>query len=139
MLWGTFFDYASYTSAIVWMALFGYPLIKASFKRWVERCRGAKAPSVNHQYNDQLNILMREYPEVPVTWFIALFLVSFTIIIALLANGYMFIPIWTYFIAMATGAIVVVVSPASPSKFRAMLTYFDSLWDGFTRYLIFNW
>jgi len=123
MLWGTFFDYASYTSAIVWMALFGYPLIKASFKRWSERFRGGRVQSVNHQYGDQLNILMREYPEVPITWFIALFMASFLIIITLLANGYMFIPIWTYFIAMATGAVVVVVSPAIKLVFCEILTY----------------
>ncbi|TVY62700.1 Oligopeptide transporter, partial [Lachnellula suecica] len=107
-LWGMFFDYASYTSALVWMGLFGYPLIKASFRRWRERCRDGKKPSVNHQYNDQLNILMRAYPEVPLSWFVLLFMASFAIIITLLAKGYMFIPIWTYFIAMATGAIVVV-------------------------------
>lgn len=110
LLWALFFDYASYTSAIVWMLLFGYPLIKASAQRWGERRRGEKKPSVNHEYNDQLNVLMRSYSEVPVSWYLVLFIASFTIIITLLANGYMFIPLWTYFVAMATGAIVVVVS-----------------------------
>lgn len=105
-----FFDYASYTSAIVWMLLFGYPLIKSSILRWRERARDGKKPSVNHQYSDQLNVLMRAYPEVPLGWYMILFMASFVIIITLLIKGYMFIPIWTYFIAMATGAIVVVVS-----------------------------
>ncbi|TVY32513.1 Oligopeptide transporter [Lachnellula subtilissima] len=108
LLWALFFDYASYTSAIVWMALFGYPLLKSSIQRWRERRSGEKKPSVNHQYNDQLNILMRSYSEVPVSWYLVLFIASFTIIITLLANGYMFIPLWTCFVAMMTGAIVVV-------------------------------
>jgi len=52
--------------------------------------------------------LMRSYEEVPLWWFIALFLCSFTIIITILASGHLYIPIWTYFVALATGAVVVI-------------------------------
>lgn len=104
-----FFDYASYTSVMVWMLLFGYPHLKATFARFVERWKSRGKKSVNDQYTDPLNVLMRSYEEVPLWWYIALFLASFAIIVTILASGYLYIPIWTYFIALATGAVVVIV------------------------------
>ena len=109
-LWGMFFDYASYTSVMVWMALFGYPHIKATIAKFMERWRSRGKKSVYEQYTDPLNVIMRSYEEVPLWWYIALFLVSFVIVITLLACGFLYIPIWTYFIALLTGAVVVVVS-----------------------------
>ena len=106
LLWGMFFDYASYTSALVWMLLFGYPQIKSIIGKYRERRRTGE--SVNNQYRDQLNVLMRSYKEVPVWWFYVLFFASFIIIITILAQGFLFIPIWTYFIALLTGVVVVV-------------------------------
>ena len=64
--------------------------------------------SANEQYDDQLNILMRSYKEVPFWWFVVLFMCSFIPVIVMLAAGQLFIPLWTYFIALATGAIVVI-------------------------------
>jgi len=107
-LWSLFFDYASYTSALVWMLLFGYPQIKAVLMRAFERRRYGGDEPITEQYTDQLNILMRSYKEVPFYWFVALFLASFIIIITILANGLMYIPIWTYILALMTGAIVVI-------------------------------
>lgn len=123
MLWNMFFDYASYTSAIAWMGIFGYPFVKASIKRWTERSRDYKRATVNHQYHDQLNVLMRSYPEVPAGWYLMLFVASSIIFITLSAKGYLFIPIWTLFIAMVTGAIVVIVSDLFLSRSCAVLTY----------------
>ncbi|KAL5313535.1 hypothetical protein ACEPPN_017955 [Leptodophora sp. 'Broadleaf-Isolate-01'] len=111
LLWGTFFDYASYTSVLVWMGLFGYPHLKATILKFFERQRqfkDGKKLSVNEQYNDQLNVLMRSYEEVPLSWFIILFLVSFVIVVSIVGTGYLYIPLWTYFIALATGAVVVI-------------------------------
>lgn len=68
---------------------------------------------MNEQYDDQLNVLMRSYEEVPLSWFILLFLISFIIIITIIGMGYLYIPLWTYFIALATGAVVVIVCSAS--------------------------
>jgi hypothetical protein len=107
MLWSMFFDYASYTSAIVWMALFGYRQVKAAFVKFRDRSRKGGA-SISEQYEDQLSILQRSYPEVPLLWFIALFGVSFVCLITIVATGQIFIPVWTYFVAIATGAIVVI-------------------------------
>ena len=108
LLWGTFFDYASYTSAICWMLLFGYPQIKSTISKQMERLRSPHVESANEQYDDQLNLLMRSYKEVPLWWFITLFMCSFVPVIGMLAAGQLFIPIWTYFLALATGAIVVI-------------------------------
>lgn len=109
LLWNMFFDYASYTSVLAWMLLFGYPHLKAIFLKFLARKMAKGKISVNEQYTDRLNLLMRSYEEVPLWWFIALFLASFTIIIAILASGHLYIPIWTYILALATGAIVVIV------------------------------
>jgi hypothetical protein len=90
------------------MLLFGYPQIKSIITKQMERRRNPNVESANEQYDDQLNILMRSYKEVPFWWFIALFTCSFVAIIIMLARGQLFIPIWTYFLALATGAIVVI-------------------------------
>jgi hypothetical protein len=109
VLWNAFFDYASYTSVLTWMAFFGFPHLKLIFKKFLHRQRSNRHISINEQYTDPLNVLMRSYPEVPLWWFIALFLCSFVIIISILASGHLYIPVWTYFVALATGAVVVIV------------------------------
>jgi hypothetical protein len=107
LLWATFFDYASYTSALFWMLLFGYPQIKSIItKQWERRRNHVDSPT--EQYDDQLNMLMRSYKEVPLWWFIALFICSFIPVIIMISAGQLYIPIWTYFIALATGALVVI-------------------------------
>lgn len=107
VLWGMFFDYASYTSALAWMATFGYPQIRAAIIKIRARNLDKSGDSINFQYNDQLNILQRAYKEVPAWWYIVLFLSSFVSITAMLGSGQLYIPIWTYFVALATGAIIV--------------------------------
>ncbi|CZT46692.1 related to sexual differentiation process protein isp4 [Rhynchosporium secalis] len=105
--WGMFFDYASYTSALVWMALFGFSQIKATIKKLRARNKSKSGESINFQYNDRLNIIQRSYPEVPLWWYIVLFLVSFVAITAMVASGHLFIPWWTYLVALLTGALIV--------------------------------
>ncbi len=102
-----FFDYASYSSAIVWMGLFGYSQLRESLlKVWQRRRSNSK--QISEQFTDQLSILQRSYREVPVWWFLALFIASFVILVTIIATGHMFIPVWTYFVALATGAVIVV-------------------------------
>lgn len=106
LLWGMFFDYAAYTSSIVWVLCFGYTQIKDSMtKLWQRRKSGTK---ISDQYGDQLNILQRAYPETPLWWFLALFAVSFVSLVSIVATNSLFIPVYTYFIAIITGAIIVV-------------------------------
>jgi hypothetical protein len=107
MLWSMFFGYACYTSALVWVALFGYGQLKAGLVKVWER-RKAGSVKISEQFNDQLNIIQRAYPEVPFWWFFALFMCSFVSLITIFATGNLFIPVFTYFVAILTGALMVI-------------------------------
>jgi hypothetical protein len=102
-----FFDYAAYTSAIVWMACFGWQQLSSSFTKVKERMSNKKA-RISEQYDDQLSILQRSYEEVPAWWFGLLFAASLVALVTIIACGKLFIPVWTYFVAVGTGAILVV-------------------------------
>lgn len=107
-LWNMFFDYAAYTSAIVWIILFGRDQINSSWNKFMERRSNKSAGKVTEQYNDQINILQRRYDEIPLSWFAALFLASFVIMIAILGKGLLFVPVWTYIVGILTGAVIVI-------------------------------
>lgn len=51
---------------------------------------------------------MRQYKEVPVWWYIVLFLAAFTAIMTMAGLDIIFIPWWTFLVALATGAAIVV-------------------------------
>ena len=123
---------------MAWMALFGHPHVKSTIQKFKQRQWKGKEESMNDQYSDQLNVLMRSYKEIPLWWFIALFMASFVIIITAIAKGHLCIPIWTYFIAMTTGAVVVIVSSPVGLRRDILLTYLSSHWDGSTPCLISN-
>ncbi|KAF2164176.1 hypothetical protein M409DRAFT_68072 [Zasmidium cellare ATCC 36951] len=106
-LWSMFFDYASYTSAYAWIACFGYKQIRSAFTKFRARQKNP-GEGINHQYADRLNILMRSYKEVPLWWYTVLFLCSFVALITCIATGNLFIPVWTYFVAVATGALTII-------------------------------
>lgn len=106
--WAMFFDYASYTSAISWMLLFGWPALRATFGKVRARVKSRGATGVNSQYNDRLNVLQRAYKEVPFWWYIALFAASFITIITILAKGLFFIPIWTFIVALIFAFAIVI-------------------------------
>jgi hypothetical protein len=75
------------------MGLFGYPKIRDTIQKL--RARAAtkgKGGEINEFYTDRLNVLMRSYKEVPLWWYLALFVASFVTIIVILAKGYFFIP-----------------------------------------------
>ncbi|OCK81893.1 putative OPT oligopeptide transporter [Lepidopterella palustris CBS 459.81] len=96
-IWGMFFDYSSYISALTWMALFGFSQIRETARKLMSRAKSRSENSINHFYNDRLNVIQRSYKKVPLWWYLALFIASFTTIIAILAKGLFFIPIWTFF------------------------------------------
>lgn len=107
-LWNTFFEYASYASALVWMGIFGWSQMKSSLSKYRQRRQGNNSTKITEQYADQINILQRPYDEIPLSWFVGLFLVSLIILVVLTAKNLLFIPLWTYFVAIGTGAIIVV-------------------------------
>lgn len=51
---------------------------------------------------------MRPYPDVPLWWYGLTFLVSVLAMVVILGKGLLFIPIWTYFVALAIGAASIV-------------------------------
>jgi OPT family oligopeptide transporter len=119
-IWATFFNYAKLPSAFVWMATFGGARIIGTFNkvRLAGKARkqaakqgpvqGNSGPNIHHQYTDRLNVLMRSYQEVPAWWFITLFLVGTGVILVIVGTGHLFIPIWTVFVGIATGVVVVI-------------------------------
>jgi hypothetical protein len=106
-LWTMWFDYAAYTSGIVWMICFGRKSIYESYVKIKERMSN-KGAKMSDQYSDQLSILQRSYKEVPAWWFGLLFGASFVSLVTIIACGKLYIPIWTYFVAIGTGAFLVV-------------------------------
>ncbi|KAI0472968.1 OPT oligopeptide transporter protein-domain-containing protein [Xylariaceae sp. FL0804] len=106
-LWSIFFDYASYISAYSWIAFFGATKIRDGYRKFRARLNNP-GQGINHQYTDRLNVLMRSYPEVPLWWYIVLFAVSFVSIMTCVGLDILYIPWWTYLVALATGAAVTV-------------------------------
>lgn len=109
-VWSTFFDYAKLPAAVTWILTFGFTQVAGNLKRVIaSRRKGARAKGegINHQYNDRLNVLQRQYQDVPLWWYFALFLVGFVILITAIGCGKLFIPIWTLFVGLGTAAVFV--------------------------------
>lgn len=131
-LWSMFFDYASYVSSYAWIAFFGAGALRTAFQKFRARNARKDQGGINFQYTDRLNVLMRSYKEVPIWWYAALFVVSFVIICTLAAKDIIYIPVWTYFVGLATGALIVV--PLSwlyaVSNFQLPIGTFNELFYG---------
>ncbi|KAJ5090693.1 hypothetical protein N7532_009377 [Penicillium argentinense] len=114
-VWATFFDYAKLPAAITWIATFGFTQVRSNLKKIFDSRKKAGTTNANTQgqgihykYNDRLNVIQRQYKEIPSWWYIALFLAAFVILITSIACGYLFIPIWTLFVGLASAAIFVI-------------------------------
>lgn len=94
--WNMFADYAAYVSGIVWVVVFGWPRLRASFSR-----RGSRV------FNDRLNKLHRAYREVPSYWYAVLFVVSVLMLTAVYSSGYLLMPWWAVFVALGVGSVIV--------------------------------
>lgn len=110
-IWATFFDYAKLPAAVTWIATFGFVQVSTNLRRVInsrQKQARNKGESINHQYHDRLNVLQRSYQEVPWWWYVALFLAGFVVLVTAIACGYLWIPIWTLFVALGTAAVVVI-------------------------------
>jgi len=116
-----------------WMALFGYPNIKETIGKLRKRAKDKGKDNINELYTDRLNVLMRSYEEVPLWWYIALFVVSFITIITILAKGFFFIPIWTFFVAIFTSGVMIFPFAwlYSFSSFQVAIGTFNELLYGY--------
>ncbi|KAF7520021.1 hypothetical protein PCG10_009502 [Penicillium crustosum] len=110
-VWATFFDYAKLPAAVTWILTFGYAQVSGNVRRiWSSRTaeKSPKNESIHHQYHDRLNVIQRQYKDIPWWWYGILFSVAFVILIIFLALGHLFIPIWTLFVALASAAVLVI-------------------------------
>ncbi|PYI14313.1 OPT superfamily oligopeptide transporter [Aspergillus japonicus CBS 114.51] len=108
--WATFFDYAKITAAVTWILTFGWTQVYTNVKKFIaSRKKVSETPNqgLNWQYHDRLNVLQRAYKEVPLWWYVALFMAGFVALIVILACGYLWIPIWTLFVGLSTAGVLV--------------------------------
>ncbi|KAJ5105173.1 hypothetical protein NUU61_002520 [Penicillium alfredii] len=110
-VWATFFDYAKLPAAVTWIATFGFTQVASNIRK-ILATRKARASTreqgIHHQYHDRLNVIQRQYKEIPWWWYFVLFIAAFVILITILACGYLFIPVWTLFVALASAGIFVI-------------------------------
>ncbi|KAG0024539.1 hypothetical protein BGZ82_010426 [Podila clonocystis] len=99
-LWGIFFGYATFLSAFVQIFLFGRKKIWSTIQLLRQKKR--------HGFKDRLNVLMAEYDEVPLWWYLILFLCCFTTMIILIFTQDLYLPWWTYIVGVVLGALTVV-------------------------------
>ncbi|SJM88812.1 related to sexual differentiation process protein ISP4 [Zygosaccharomyces bailii] len=128
--WNIFFDYAAFTSAITWIVLFGRKEIVSSFKKLKERFLNKR--NINKLYNDRLNDIQSQYEEVPVWWFAVLWLITVVIFMTIFATNRMFIPWWTYFVALGISCIIIIPLAYlyAISNFQLAIGAFDELLYG---------
>ncbi|KAG7722651.1 hypothetical protein KL949_000297 [Ogataea haglerorum] len=99
-----FFDYAAYTSAIVWIGCFGYQDLKSVHQKLRQKFKDPQAG----RYADRISKSYARHDEVPSGWFLTLFLISFVLLSTiLLATDQLFIPWRTYIVALLIGSIIV--------------------------------
>ncbi|KAJ7683096.1 OPT oligopeptide transporter protein-domain-containing protein [Mycena rosella] len=122
--WGYFFSYTAYLGAIVSLLLFQGPMIWRTIKA---------ARTKERIHSDKLSQLMEAYPTVPIWWNLALFIFPTGIIIALAATGVLYLPVYTVFIGLAFGAIVVVPMAYvyAVSGYQVPVGYFNELLYGY--------
>ncbi|KAG7665717.1 uncharacterized protein J8A68_000737 [[Candida] subhashii] len=100
--WNMFFDYAAYVSGITWVVLFGWDKFKLAFHKFTNGGEYLK-----HMPKDRLNKLQAKYEDVPMKWYLMLFMISFTILMSIFWNGHMFMPWWCLIVALIMGSIIV--------------------------------
>lgn len=111
--WNNFFDYASYLSGIVWLVVFGHKQLIDSFKKLRETYKNKSktndnvGTSINLQYSDRINQMQTKYEQVPLWWYLVLFVGTFVTLITIFATGHMFMPWWAYFVALGFGLVIV--------------------------------
>lgn len=114
-VWNIFFDYAAYVSALTWLFTFGWKEI--NYTNVVSKETGETQPllssstgrhKVSSRYTDKVNQLYSVYEDVPTVWFVILFSISLIILMGILYTGQLFMPWWSYIVALFFGAVIVV-------------------------------
>ncbi|KAG2180274.1 hypothetical protein INT43_004063 [Umbelopsis isabellina] len=101
-MWSLFFGYASFISAFVSIALFAGPKLINVAKTLIDRGK--------RQDKDKLNKLMAPYKDVPLWWYLTLFLICFTTNMVLIFKQQLYLPWWTFLVALLFGSLTVVTN-----------------------------
>ncbi|KAI4526938.1 OPT superfamily oligopeptide transporter [Schizophyllum commune Loenen D] len=122
--WEYFFSYVAYIGSFVSCMLFQGPALWRSYK---QQWQGGRV------HNDKLTQLARQYPQVPLWWNLALFGVSFAVLIVLTATGVLYMPIYMLFIGLAIGALIVLPMGFiyAVSGYQMQVGYFNELFYGY--------
>ncbi|KAF9314644.1 hypothetical protein BGZ91_005954 [Linnemannia elongata] len=99
-LWGIFFGYATFLSAFVQIFLFGRHKIWSTIQHLRQRKQ--------HSFKDRLNVLMSAYEEVPLWWYIVLFVCCTVTMLVLIHTQALYLPWWTFVIGLVLGSLTVV-------------------------------
>ncbi|KAF9903593.1 hypothetical protein EC991_003505 [Linnemannia zychae] len=99
-LWGIFFGYATFLSAFVQIFLFGRKKIWSTIQHLRQRKQ--------HSFKDRLNVLMSAYEEVPLWWYIMLFVCCTATMLFLIHTEDLYLPWWTFIVGLIFGGLTVV-------------------------------
>ncbi|KAH7036100.1 OPT oligopeptide transporter protein-domain-containing protein [Linnemannia elongata] len=99
-LWGIFFGFATFLSAFVQLFLFSRGKIWSTIQHLRQRRQ--------HSFKDRLNVLMARYEEVPLWWYVSLFMCCSIIMLVIIRIQDLYLPWWTFIVALFLGASAVV-------------------------------
>jgi len=123
-VWGIFFDYAAYSSAIAWIAIFAYKDVKYLLIRLKEKLtQQEKSASADDEplyhagfprihkssskFHDIINKRYSVYEDIPNSWFLALFGLSFVILSSIFLTNSFYLPWIPFIIALFLGSIII--------------------------------
>lgn len=98
-------------AAVTCKLTLGFTQVAGNLKRVIALCKkGArvKGEGINYQHHDRLNVLQRQYQEVPLWWYFVLFLVGFVVLATAIGFGQHFILIRTLFVGLSSVAVFVI-------------------------------
>ncbi|KAH8647649.1 OPT oligopeptide transporter [Xylariales sp. PMI_506] len=93
--WEIFMWYASYISSFVWCGFFLWPKIT---KLWKNR------KNIRTMHTDRLSKIIQQYPELTKWEWVLLTIIPIVMLLAIVAKGLVWMPTWTYFVALGFGA-----------------------------------
>ncbi|KAL2854567.1 OPT oligopeptide transporter protein-domain-containing protein [Aspergillus pseudodeflectus] len=122
--WQMFMWVASYMSSYVWCAFFLGPKI---YKIWKAR------KQAGNYHQDRLSRIIQQYPGLGKREWTALTLIPIIMLLGVVVSGRIYMPIWTYFVALGFGAAAML-----PMSFVYALSGF-SIKVGFFNELIYGY
>ncbi|KAI0156292.1 OPT oligopeptide transporter [Pestalotiopsis sp. NC0098] len=122
--WEIFMWYASYISSFVWCGLFLGPKI---WSIWKAR------NSNEHYHKDRLSRIIQQYPGIKLWEWGLLTIIPIAILLGIVAAGLVWMPTWTYFVALGFGAAAMLPMSLvyAMSGFSIKVGFFNELIYGY--------